>query len=80
MPLYEQLQEEQRARREEVRHMTKEYLNSISKPFGFDSRQSDINISRRHSYSGQDTPRPQPQFRAKPLPDFYYRTSKDIEL
>ena len=79
MPLYEQLQEEQRARREQVHHMTKEYLDSISKPFGFDSREKGKSISRRHSYSGDETPRREPHFRAKPLPDFYYRTTKDIE-
>ncbi|CAF3168277.1 unnamed protein product [Rotaria sp. Silwood2] len=79
MPLYEQLQEEQRVRREQVRYMTKEYLNSISKPFGFDSREKTKTILRRHSYSDGDTPRNEPQFKAKPLPDFYYRTSKDIE-
>jgi protein FAM161A len=79
MPLYEQLQEEQRARREQVRHMTKEYLNSISKPFGFDSREKAKNIVRRHSYSDGDTVRRESHFKAKPLPDFYYRTSKDIE-
>ncbi|CAF1026654.1 unnamed protein product [Rotaria sordida] len=79
MPLYEQLQEEQRIRREQVRHMTKEYLNSISKPFGFDSRDKGKTILRRHSYSDGDTIRNEPQFKAKPLPDFYYRTSKDIE-
>jgi hypothetical protein len=79
MPLYEQLQDEQRVRREHVRHMTKEYLNSISKPFGFHSRDKAKTISRRHSYSDGDTVRPVAQFRAKPLPDFYYRTSKDIE-
>ncbi len=79
MPLYEQLQEEQRVRREQLRHMTKEYLNSISKPFGFESREKAKNITRRHSYSDGDTVRRQSQFRAKPLPDFYYRTSKDIE-
>ncbi|CAF0730762.1 unnamed protein product [Adineta steineri] len=79
MPLYEQLQDEQRVRREQVRHMTKEYLNSISKPFGFESREKAKINCRRHSYSGKDTPRRQPQFKAKPVPDFYYRTSKDIE-
>ena len=50
MPLYEQLRDEQRARREQVRHMTKEYLNSISKPFGFDSRAKAKSLTRRHSY------------------------------
>jgi hypothetical protein len=79
MPLYEKLQEEQRARREQLRHMTKEYLNSISKPFGFDSREKAKDIVRRHSYSDIDTVRYQSHFKAKPLPDFYYRTSKDIE-
>jgi hypothetical protein len=79
MPLYEQLREEQRTRREQVRHMTKEYLNSISKPFGFDSREKAKSFVRRHSYSGGDTVRCEPQFKAKPLPDFYYRTRKDIE-
>lgn len=79
MPLYEQLQDEQRARREQVRHMTKEYLKSISKPFGFDSREKEKGLVRRHSYSGEETFRPEPQFRAKPLPEFYNRTSKDIE-
>ena len=79
LPLYEQLKDEQRARREQVRHMTKEYLQSISKPFGFDAREKSKHVIRRHSYSGEETFRPDPQFRAKPLPEFYYRTSKDIE-
>lgn len=79
MPLYEQLQEEQRARREQLRHMTKEYLDSISKPFGFESREKSKIISRRHSYSDCVSARRQPQFKANPVPDFYYRTSKDIE-
>ena len=60
-------------------NMTREYLNSISKPFGFDSREKAKKILRRHSYSGGDTVRPEPQFKAKPLPDFYYQTSKEIE-
>ena len=79
MPLYEKLQEEQRARREQLRHMTKEYLNSVSKPFGFDSREKAKGLSRRYSDSDGDTVRRRSQFKAKPLPDFYYRTSKDIE-
>ncbi|UJR29015.1 hypothetical protein I4U23_010233 [Adineta vaga] len=79
MPLYEQLQEEQRVRREQVRHMTKEYLNSISKPFGFESREKARTFDRRYSYSDSVSARRQPQFRAKPVPDFYYRTSNDIE-
>ncbi|CAF3173381.1 unnamed protein product [Rotaria socialis] len=79
MPLYEQLQEEQRVRREQVHQMTKDYLNSISKPFGFNSRETAKTIVRRHSYSDVDTARREPLFKAKPLPDFYYRTRKDIE-
>jgi protein FAM161A len=79
MPLYEKLREEQRARREQVRHMTKEYLNSISKPFEFDSREKAKQTLRRHSYSDGDNLRREPQFKARPLPDFYYRTTKDIE-
>lgn len=79
MPLYEQLRDEQRARREDVRNMTKEYLRSISKPFGFDARAKERNVQRRHSFSGQPTPRQYPHFRAKPLPEFYYRTSRDVE-
>ena len=79
LPLYEQLRDEQRARREQVHHMTRAYLNSISKPFAFESREKNKQVSRRHSISGGDTARRQPQFRAKPLPDFYYRTTKDIE-
>ena len=79
MPLYEQLQDEQRARREQVRHMTTEYLHSISKPFGFESRERANASFRRHSFSGNDAFRREPQFKATPLPDFYYRTSSDIE-
>ena len=79
MPLYEQLREEQRIRREQVHHMTKEYLDSISKPFGFHSREKSKAIVRRHSYSDGDPVRRVPKFKAKPLPDFYNRTSKDIE-
>lgn len=79
MPLYEQLRDEQRARREQLHHMTREYLDSISKPFAFESREKSKQVSRRHSISGGDTARREPQFRAKPLPDFYYRTTKDIE-
>lgn len=79
MPLYEQLKEEQRVRREKVRQMTKEYLNSISKPFEFYSREKAKTVLRRHSFSDGNTTRREFQFRAKPLPDFYYRTSKDIE-
>lgn len=79
MPLYEQLKEEQRVRRENVRHMTKEYLQSISKPFGFEERQRMREAQRRHSFSGGETVRQRPQFRAKPVPDFYYRTRGDIE-
>lgn len=79
MPLYEQLQDEQRARREQVRHMTKEYLHSITKPFEFDAREKAKDLSRRHSYSDSISARRQSHFKAKPLPEFYYRTSKDIE-
>jgi hypothetical protein len=79
MPLYEQLQEEQRTRSEQVRHMTKEYLSSISKPFGFDSREKAKTILRRHSYAGGDIIRPEPQFKARPLPDFYYQGDHEHE-
>jgi protein FAM161A len=79
MPLYEQLQEEQRIRREQVHHMTKEYLSSISKPFGFDAREKAKTILRRHSYSGGDTIRPGSRFKAKPMPDFYYQTPQENE-
>ena len=79
MPLYEQLQEEQRARRENVRRMTKQYLSSISKPFEFESREKAKTILRRHSYSEGDMIEGEPQFKAKPLPDFYFQTTKEIE-
>jgi hypothetical protein len=79
MPLYEQLQEEQRIRSEQVRNMTRQYLNSISKPFGFDAREKAKTILRRHSYSGGDIVRPKPQFTARPLPDFYYHGDRENE-
>ncbi|CAF0894447.1 unnamed protein product [Didymodactylos carnosus] len=80
LPLYEQLKEEQRLRRENVRYMTKEYLNSISKPFAFESREKTKSLLRRHSFSGDTrVTKEQSNFKAKPLPDFYYKTSKDLE-
>jgi hypothetical protein len=79
IPLYEQLQEEQRNRSEHVRHMTKDYLSSISKPFGFEAREKAKIILRRHSYAGGDTIRAGPQFKARPLPDFYYQTQQENE-
>ncbi|CAF2942374.1 unnamed protein product [Rotaria sp. Silwood2] len=79
MPLYEQLQEEQRIRREQVHQMTRDYLSSISKPFGFDAREKAKTILRRHSYSAGDRIRSGFQFKAKPLPDFYYQTRQDNE-
>ncbi len=78
-PLYEQLQDEQRIRSEQVRQMTREYLRSTQKPFGFDSREKAKKILRRHSYSGGDSTRPEPQFKAKPLPDFYYQSHQENE-
>ena len=80
MPLYEQLQEEQRVRGEQVRQMTRQYLHSIQKPFGFDAREKAKKIIRRHSYSGGDSLRPEPQFKAKPLPDFYSQPRQENEL
>ncbi len=79
MPLYEQIQEEQRVRGEQVRQMTREYLSSIQKPFGFESREKAKKILRRHSYSGGDTNRPEPQFKARPLPNFYYQSHQENE-
>ena len=79
MPLYDQLQEEQRNRREHVHQLTRDYLSSISKPFGFDSREKAKIILRRHSYSGGDLLRRQPQFKANPLPDFYHQKSDENE-
>ncbi len=79
MPLYEQLQEEQRTRSEQVRQLTREYLSSIQKPFGFDAREKEKKIIRRHSYSGGDTVRPGSQFKARPLPDFYYQPRQENE-
>ena len=80
MPLYEQLQNEQHTRSEHVRQMTRQYLNSIQKPFAFDAREKAKQIIRRHSYSGGDLLRPEPQFKAKPMPDFYSQSRQDHEL
>ena len=71
VPLYERLQEEQRLRREQVHTMTKDYLASISKPFGFDAREKAKVLLRRHSYSGGDLMQANTQFKARPLPQFY---------
>lgn len=79
MPLYEQLKEEQRMRREQVRHMNREYLNSISKPFGFESREKAKTILRRHSYSDGDIIRPGTLFKARTLPVFYQQQHQDNE-
>jgi hypothetical protein len=79
MPLYEKLQEEQRIRSEQVRQMTRDYLLSTQKPFGFDSREKAKKILRRHSYSAGDALRPEPQFKAQPLPDFYYQSPQEHE-
>lgn len=59
--------------------MTKDYLSSISKPFGFDAREKAKTILRRHSYAGGDILRPEPQFKARPLPNFYYQTQQENE-
>ena len=79
MPLYEQLQEEQRVRSEQVRQLSRNYLMSTQKPFGFESREKAKKILRRHSYSDGDTLRPEPQFKAKPLPDFYRQPHQENE-
>jgi hypothetical protein len=79
LPLYEQLQEDERLRREQVRHMTKEYLTSTSKPFGFDSREKAKTILRRHSFAGGDMLRAEPQFKARPMPNFYYQQQQENE-
>ncbi|UJR20636.1 hypothetical protein I4U23_023761 [Adineta vaga] len=80
LPLYEQMQEDQRLRSDHVRHMTKEYLASISKPFAFESREKAKTIIRRHSFAGGDMLRSEPRFKARPLPDFYYRQQEENEL
>ncbi|CAF0859584.1 unnamed protein product [Didymodactylos carnosus] len=80
LPLYEKIKQDQRLRRENARYMTKEYLHSISKPFSFDSREKTKLLLRRHSFSGDlRSITQQSHFKAKPLPDFYYKTSKDLE-
>lgn len=79
MPLYEQLQEEQRIRSEQVRQMTRDYLSSITKPFGFESREKAKQLLRRHSYSGGDIMQPPSQFKARPIPDFYFRNQQQSE-
>ncbi|CAF3257260.1 unnamed protein product [Rotaria socialis] len=79
LPLYEQLQEDQRFRREQIHQMTREYLSSISKPFSFDSREKAKTVLRRHSYSGGDMIQSDSKFKAKPLPDFYYQTRQENE-
>jgi protein FAM161A len=79
MPLYEKLQAEQHVRSEQVRQLTRDYLTSIQKPFGFDSREKAKKLIRRHSYSGGDILRPEPQFKAKPLPDFYHQSYQENE-
>lgn len=80
IPLYERLQEEQRLRSDQVRQMTREYLTSTQKPFGFDAREKAKKIFRRHSYSAGDSLRPEPQFKAKPLPAFYHQPHQENEL
>ncbi|CAF0795008.1 unnamed protein product [Adineta ricciae] len=80
LPLYEQMQEDQRLRSENTRQMTKEYLASISKPFAFESREKAKTIIRRHSFADGDLLRSEPQFKAKPLPDFYYQQREQNEL
>jgi protein FAM161A len=79
MPLYEKLQDEQRVRSEQVRQLTREYLTSIQKPFGFDSREKAKQLIRRHSYSGENSLRLDRQFKAKPLPNFYYQPHQENE-
>ncbi|CAF1114024.1 unnamed protein product [Adineta steineri] len=79
LPLYEQLQEDERHRREQVRSITKDYLSSISKPFAFDSREKAKIILRRHSYANGDIIRSEPQFKARPLPKFYYQRHQENE-
>lgn len=59
--------------------MTRDHLSSISKPFSFDSREKAKQIIRRHSYSGDDITRSDPQFKAKPLPNFYYQANQENE-
>ena len=80
IPLYERLQEEQRVRSEQVRQLTREYLTSTQKPFAFDAREKAKQILRRHSYSAGDMFRPEPQFKARPLPNFYHQSRQDNEL
>ena len=74
------MQEDQRLRSENTRQMTKEYLASISKPFAFESREKAKTIIRRHSFAGGDLLRSEPQFKARPLPDFYYQRKEQDEL
>lgn len=78
--MYERLQEEQRVRSDQVRQMTRDYLRSTQKPFGFDSREKAKKIFRRHSYSAGDHLRPGPQFKAKPMPAFYNQPHQENEL
>ncbi len=80
MPLYEKLQQEQHLRSEQVRQLTREYLLSTQKPFAFDSREKAKKLIRRHSYAGEDSVRPERQFRAKPLPNFYSQPHQESEL
>jgi hypothetical protein len=65
------LQEEQRQRREQVYQATKDYLYSISKPFGFDSREKAKTLLRRHSYADGDRVQTTMLFKANAMPDFY---------
>ena len=80
MPLYERLQEEQRLRSDQVRQMSREYLTSMQKPFGFEAREKAKKIFRRHSYSAGDTHRSQQQFKARPMPAFYHQPHQENEL
>lgn len=79
IPLYERLQEEQRRRREQIHHATKEYLSSISKPFGFEAREKAKLLLRRHSYSDGDIIQTGTQFKARALPQFYSQKQENDE-
>ena len=67
-PLFEEKKQEEELRKLRLRLESKEYLESVQKPFSITERQ------RRHSFSGQTEHEDNliNQFVANPLPEFYF--------
>lgn len=82
LPVYQKLKMEEELRKIKLKQMSKEYLEKVSKPFNLSyqkknnansSTTSSKNTSvreRRHSFT--DSKETMKDFRAQPLPDFYY--------